>query len=150
MTSVSCCRACKGYRQCQVVGKLMPHMLREGEESWTVSVWSTANLSPPGLLLGKVRTGYVRYMGWMDVLVRVFVYFSKTYRTRWKKQGYGNKRTANSTGRLHNDHHRPACTPHSTLHSSQESRSLHLFHRLPWDAVYVVSKAQVKKCIVVT
>ena len=46
-----------------------------------------------------------------------------------KKQGHGNKRTANSTGRLHNDHHRAACTPYSTLHSSQESRSLYVFHR---------------------
>ena len=62
---------------------------------------------------------------WMDVLVRVFVYFSQTYRARWKKQSHGNKRTANNTGRLHNDHHRAACTPHSTLHSSLESRSLH-------------------------
>ena len=66
--------------------------------------------------LSEVRTGYMRYMGWMDVLGRGFVYFSKTYRARWEKQSHGHKRTANSTGRLHNDHHRAACTPHSTLH----------------------------------
>ena len=30
--------------------------------------------------------GYVRYMGWMDVFVRVFLSFSETYRARWKKQ----------------------------------------------------------------
>ena len=46
----------------------------------------TANLSPPGFFLGKVRTGYMPYIGWMDVQVRFFVYFSKTYRARWKKQ----------------------------------------------------------------
>ena len=46
-------------------------MLREGEESWTVRVQSTANLSPLGRFLGKVRTGHMRYIGWIDVLVRV-------------------------------------------------------------------------------
>ena len=34
--TVISCRECKGQRQCQVVEKLTPHMLREGEESWTV------------------------------------------------------------------------------------------------------------------
>ena len=34
ITAVSCCRGCKGQRQCQVVEKLTPHMLREGEENW--------------------------------------------------------------------------------------------------------------------
>ena len=53
-----------------------------------------------------------------------------------EKQGHGNKRTTNSTGRLHSGHHRAACTPHSTLYSRQESRSLHIFQFLPSDAVY--------------
>ena len=65
-----------------------------------------------------------------------FVYFSKKYRGRWKKQSHGNKRTTNNTGRRHNDQHRAACTQHSTLYSGQESRSLHIFQRLPSDAVY--------------
>ena len=46
-------------------------MLHEGEESWTAFVQSTANLSPLGLFLGKVSTGRMRYIGWMDVLVRI-------------------------------------------------------------------------------
>ena len=32
----SCCRGCKGERQCQVVEKLTSHVLSEGEEGWTV------------------------------------------------------------------------------------------------------------------
>ena len=42
--------------------KLTPHMRREEGESWTVWVYSTANLSPPGFFLGKVRTGHMRYL----------------------------------------------------------------------------------------
>ena len=53
-----------------------------------------------------------------------------------KKQSHGNERTMYSTGKLHNDHHRAACTPHCTLYSNQESRSLHIFQHLPSDAVY--------------
>ena len=55
------------------------HAPGRGLELDKVCVWSTANLSPPGFFLGKVLTAYMRYMGWMHVLVRVFVYFSKTY-----------------------------------------------------------------------
>ena len=65
-----------------------------------------------------------------------FVYFSSKCRGLWKKQSHVNQRTTNSTGRLHNDQHRAACTPHCTLYSSQESRSLHIFRRFPSDAVY--------------
>ena len=133
---VSCCCACKGRRQCQVVAKLTQHVLREGEESWTVCVWSTANLSPPGRFLGNVSTGHIRYTGWMGVLVRFCVYLSKECRGRRKKKIAGNKKTTNSAGRLHNDHHRAACTPLSTQYSSQESRSLHIFQRFPSGAVY--------------
>ena len=36
ITVVGCCRGCKGQRQRQVVETLTPHVLREGEEGWTV------------------------------------------------------------------------------------------------------------------
>ena len=36
IAAVNSCRGCKGQRQCQVVEKLTPHMLREGDEGWTV------------------------------------------------------------------------------------------------------------------
>ena len=36
ITAVSSCRGCKDQRQCLVVEKLTPNMLREGEEGWTV------------------------------------------------------------------------------------------------------------------
>ena len=38
ITEVRSCRGCKGQRQCQVVEKLTPHMLREEEEGWTVFI----------------------------------------------------------------------------------------------------------------
>ena len=57
---------------------------------------------------------YAAHGVWIDGLGRVFAYFSKIYRARWKEQSHGNKRTANSTGRLHDDHHRAACTHFTT------------------------------------
>ena len=36
ITAVNSCRECKGQKQCQVVEKLTPHMLREGEEDWII------------------------------------------------------------------------------------------------------------------
>ena len=65
-----------------------------------------------------------------------FVYFSRKYRGRWKKQSDVNKRTTNNTSMVQNDQHRGACTPHSTLYSCQKTRSLHIFQRLPPDAAY--------------
>ena len=101
VTAVGCCCGCKGQNKMPSCGKTdATHAPGKGGEL------DKANLSPPGFFLGKVRTGSIRYREWIDVLVRVFAYFSKTYRARWKKQSHGNKRTANSTGRLHNDHHR--------------------------------------------
>ena len=38
VTAGSSCRGCKGQIQYQVVEKLRPQMLREGEEGWTVVV----------------------------------------------------------------------------------------------------------------
>ena len=64
-----------------------------------------------------------------------FIYFLKKHRGRWKKQSYRKKRTTSRTGRLHSDKDRAACTPHSILYSSQESRSL-IFQRFPSDVVY--------------
>ena len=65
-----------------------------------------------------------------------FVCTSKTNRGRSKKQSQGKKGTTNTTRELRNDQHRAACTPHSTLYSSQESNSLHILRRLPSDVVY--------------
>ena len=136
--SVSCCRACKGQRQCQVVEKLTPHMLREGEESWTVCVQRTANLSPLGCFLGEVRTGHIYAVHRVDGCACTrFVYFSTNIADVGRSEVKATTRTTNSTGRLDNDHHRAACTPHSTLYSSQESCSLSIFQRLPSDAVYL-------------
>ena len=64
------------------------------------------------------------------------VYFSKKYRGRWKKQSNDNERTTNNTSMVHNEQHRDACTPHSTLYSNQETRILHIFQRLQSDAAY--------------
>ena len=54
--------------------KSTPHILHApGMEKWTKYTCtgkSTANLSPPGFFLGKVRTGH-NIMRWMHVLVRV-------------------------------------------------------------------------------
>ena len=72
--------------------------------------------------------------GWMCSYA--FCLFLKKYRGRWKRQSHGNKITTNITGELHNDQYMAASTPHSTLYSRQESRSLHIFQRLPSDAVY--------------
>ena len=35
INAVSCRRGCKGQRQCEVVEKVTPDMLRKGEEGWT-------------------------------------------------------------------------------------------------------------------
>ena len=42
-----------------------------------------------------------------------------------------NTKTINSASGAHNDQHRAACTPYSTLRCSEDSRSLYIFHRLP-------------------
>ena len=73
----------------------------------------------------------------VDGLARTrFVYLSKKYGVRWIKQSHNDKRTTNSTSKVHKYLHRAACTPHSTLYSSKESLSLHKFQRLTSDAVY--------------
>ena len=64
-----------------------------------------------------------------------FCIFPKNKSWTFEKQSHGNKRTTNSTGALHKDQHRAACTPHRTFYSSQESRSLHIFQHLPSDSV---------------
>ena len=152
VTSVSCCVVRVRVKDMPSGGKIdATHAPERGireldsmrvEYSEPLAAWIFPRQGTHGLYAVHGVDGCAR--------TRFCLFLENVYRARWKKQSHGNKRTANSTGRLHNDHHRAACTPHSTLHSSQESRSLHLFHRLPWDAVYVVSKAQVKKCIVVT
>ena len=60
-----------------------------------------------------------------------YVCFSQKNRGRWKKQNHDNKRTTDSMSRVHNDQHRAACTPHSTLFTTARK-----FQRLPSDAVY--------------
>ena len=56
---------------------------------------------------------YAGHIGWMDVLLSVCLFLKKTSRPRRKKQTHNKKRTTNSTGRVHNDQHRAACTPNS-------------------------------------
>ena len=58
----------------------------KGRELDSMHVEYSEPLSPPGFFLGKLRTGFMRYTGWMDVLVRVFVYISEKYRARWKSE----------------------------------------------------------------
>ena len=55
------------------------------------------------------------------------------------------------TGGVHNDQHRAVCTPHSTLCSSDDSRSLYpvyfsAFCRMRLTHSVVVSEAYVKRC----
>ena len=78
------------------------------------------------ILPSKIRTGDMRYIGWMDVLVCVLFIAQTKYSGRCKKQSHGNRRTTNRNGKLRSDQHRAACKPHSTLYSNQESRSLHI------------------------
>ena len=124
------------------------HAPGRGEELDKVCVQGTANLSPPGFFLGKVRTGHLR---WMNVLVRVLFISQKNIVAVGKRRSHDDKRTMNNTIRVHNDQHRGACTPHSTLYSCQETRSLHTsvyssaFRRVRLTHSAVVSKACVKK-----
>ena len=58
----------------------------------------------------------------MDVLVRVLFISEKLSWTLEKAKSRQQKNNEqHSKGRLHNDDHRAARTPHSTLYSSQES-----------------------------
>ena len=90
--SSSCCGR-KGEKQCQVVGKLTPHMLWKGrrtgqsirvEYSEPLAAWNFPRQGTPGSYAvdGCARTR--------------FVYFSKTSRGRCKKQIHDNKRTNNA------------------------------------------------------
>ena len=54
-----------------MVEKLALHMLPEGEESWTSMRVEYSEPLAAWIFLGKVRTGRMRYIGWMDVLLRV-------------------------------------------------------------------------------
>ena len=132
VTSVSCCcRACKGQRQCQAVENLTPYIHAPGRGIRELDSMRVEYSEPLATwIFPRQGTHRIYAVHGVDGCARMrFCLFLKTYRAQLKKQSHGNKRTANSTGRLHNDHHRAACTPYSTLHSSQESRSLYVFHR---------------------
>ena len=90
-------------------------------------------------------------MGWMDVLIRVFVYFSrKLYRARWKKQSHGKNIT---------EQHRQAAQrpPQSGVHTAQHTsqqpgigQPAFAFRGMRFTHSAVVSEEQVKKCTTVT
>ena len=111
----------------------------------------------PVFFLGKLRTYHMRYIhSLVDVLVRTrFVYFSnhvggakRTVKPSKKEQ----PTAAAQTSGVHNDQHRAVGTPHSTLCSSDDFRSLYAavylnaFLRIRLTHSAVVSKAYVKRC----
>ena len=77
----------------------------------------------------------MRYIGWMCSYV-FCLFLQKNNLTSWKKKTKENERTTNSTCSVHNNQHRATCTSHSTLCSSEESRSLYISQRLRSDAAY--------------
>ena len=102
-------------------------MLREGEEIWTKS----RRLDVPRQ--GTHASYAAHKLG--GRAQKRFIYLSKTYRGRWKKQRH-NKRAKNNTSRVHNDQHRAACAPQRTIYKSQQTNSQHIFQRLPSDTAY--------------
>ena len=108
----------------------------------------TANLSPPGFFLGKVRTGHLRYIRWVDVVVRVLfispniiVAVGKSKVTTTKEQ-----RTAQAGCTTTSTERRA----HRTAHCLQQPGNFSAFRQMRFTHSAVVSKAQVKKIIMVT
>ena len=90
----------------------------------------------PWVFIGKVRTGHMRYIGWMDVMYVFCLFLKKVSWPLEKAKPRQPKKNNDSTSRVHNDQHRAACTPLCTSCSSQESRRRYIFQRLSSDAAY--------------
>ena len=90
-----------------------------------------------------------------DMLVRVLFISSITWPMQKEQSSHKKKEqptAAAQTSGVHNDQHRAVCTPHSTLFSSDDSRSLctavyfSAFRRIRLTHSAVVRKAYVKRC----
>ena len=86
----------------------------------------TANLSRPRFFSAKLRTYHMRYIVWR-MCSYAFVYFLLNHVAVGKRKVETTRieRPTARTSGVHNDHHRAVCTPHSTLCSSEDSRSLY-------------------------
>ena len=120
ITAGSCCRM-QGLQTMPSGGKIdATHAPGRGGELDRISVEYSEPLAAWILLRQGTHGSYAAQT--VDGCARTrFVYFSNKYRGCWKKQM--------SRQQNNNRQHRAACTPHSTLYSSQESRSLQIFQR---------------------
>ena len=82
ITAVSCCRGCKGQRQWQVVEKMRHTCSGKGKRyAQSMRVEYTEPLATCIFpMLG--RTGHMRYIGGMHVLIRVSFVYQKNNRGR--------------------------------------------------------------------
>ena len=121
------------------------HAPGRGEELDKVCVQGTANLSPPGFFLGKVRTGHMR---WITVFVRVLFISQKNLVPVGKSKVKDNKEqrttqagctTTNTEGRAHRTAHFTAAGKPTACIYFGAFRRMRLTHSA------VVSKAYAKK-----